>query len=473
VRAVTTPHDLRRELAGLARLAVPMAAATAGQSLLGVVDTAVCGRAGAATLGGAGLGNAVYFAVAVFGMGAVLGLEPLVSQAIGAGDAARARRWLWQGAWLSLGLGAAIAAILAPVPALLEPLGIAPEIARQAGPYIWLRLPGLPAFLFYFAARAYVQGLGLTRHVVVAVAAANALNLALAVLLVFGGGGLPAWAGPLRAIPALGAGGAGLAATIATWGQAGVLAWSAHRAGRHVRVPRRPDRADLARAARVGAPVGLHMGAEVGVFALVGVLSGRLGPVQVAAHQLALACASLSFCVAIGIGDAGAVRVGWAVGARDRAAARRSGLVALCAGAAFMATSALAFLLFPGAIARLFTDDPAVLGLAVPLLSVAAVFQISDGVQGVGAGVLRGAGDTRFTFAANMVGHWLVGFPLALALAFGAGRGVLGLWWGLCAGLSTVAAALLGRFLRLSSREIRPVEDARVPDEAARAPAGG
>ncbi len=112
MRAVTTPHDLRTELSALARLAIPMAAATAGQALMGVVDTAVCGRAGAATLGGAGLGNAIFFAFTVFGMGTVLGLEPLVSQAIGAGDAARARRWLWQGAWLSLGLGAAIAVVL-------------------------------------------------------------------------------------------------------------------------------------------------------------------------------------------------------------------------------------------------------------------------------------------------------------------------------------------------------------------------
>jgi MATE family multidrug resistance protein len=100
------------------------------------------------------------------------------------------------------------------------------------------------------------------------------------------------------------------------------------------------------------------------------------------------------------------------------------------------------------------------------------MFQISDGVQGVGAGVLRGAGDTRFTFAANMVGHWAVGFPLALALGFGLGLGVRGLWWGLCAGLSAVAGALVWRFLRISSRAIRPVEEAS-PSAAARAPAGG
>lgn len=466
-------HALSRELSALARLAAPMSAATAGQALMGVVDTAVCGRAGAETLAGAALGNVVFFSVAIVGMGVVLGLEPLVSQAIGAGDGARARRWLWQGAWLALGLGAVLAIPLALVPPFLVPLGIPPGVAQQAGPYVWLRLPGLPAFLFYFAIRAYVQGHGRVRAVVGAVALANVVNLALDLVLVFGGAHLPAWTGPLRAVPALGAPGSALATSIAVWLQAAVLAAAAARlghAGPHV--SRRPDRADLSRALRVGAPVGLHMGAEVGIFALVGFLSGRLGTVQVAAHQIALTCASFTFCVVVGIGEAGGVRVGWAVGARDQVAARRSGLTAIAAGAAIMSLSGLAFLLFPREIARLVTDDPEVLPLAAPLLSVAAVFQLSDGVQGVSSGVLRGAADTRYTFAANMVGHWLVGFPVALALGFGAGLGVVGLWWGLCAGLSAVAIALLVRFVRISARGIQPMEDL-AGDEAARARAGG
>jgi MATE family multidrug resistance protein len=452
------PHAPRGELGALVRLAVPMAAATAGQALMGVVDTAVAGRAGAGVLAGTGLGNALFFAFAIFASGLVLGLEPLVAQAIGAGDAARARRWLWQGGWMSLALGTAIAVPMALLPFALEPLGIAPEVGREAGRYLWLRLPGLPAFLFYFAARAYVQGLGRTRAIVVAVVVANVLNLGLDVLLVFGGGALPAWTGPLRAIPPLGAAGAALASTVVTWVQALLLAAAAARAGRAA-VPIRPAPADIARALRVGLPVGLHMGAEVGVFALTGFLAGRLGPEQIAAHQIAITYASLSFCAALGIGNAGGVRVGWAVGARDRAGARRAGLVALAAGAGFMSCSALLFFLFPAALARAVTDDPGVLAIAGPLLAVAAVFQISDGVQGVGAGVLRGAGDTRFTFAANMVGHWAVGLPLALALGLWLRLGVVGLWWGLCAGLSAVAVALVGRFLRISAREIRPLAE--------------
>jgi MATE family multidrug resistance protein len=153
------------------------------------------------------------------------------------------------------------------------------------------------------------------------------------------------------------------------------------------------------------------------------------------------------------------------VGAGDTAGARRTGLTAFGAGAGVMSIAALAFLLFPAALARLMTDDASVLRAAAPLLVVAAVFQISDGVQGVGAGVLRGAGDTRYTFKASMIGHWLVGFPIAIALGILGPFGVTGLWWGLCAGLSAVAAGLLGRFLRLSSREIVPLAE-RAPRPA-------
>src|SRR5512143_1857674 len=425
-RPMDRRSPLRAELAALLRLAGPLALANGGQALMGVVDTAVCGRAGAAALAAAGLGNVLYFAVAVFGVGAVMGLDPLVSQAVGAGDARRARAWLWQGAWLSLGGGALLALPLALAPLALEPLGIEPEVARQGGAYLLWRLPGLPALLFFTAARAYLQGVGSTRAIVTSTVIGNAVNLAGDVLLVFGGAGLPAWAGPLRSVPAMGAPGAALASTLVIAVQAGALALAAGR----VEVPggdrrqRRPSARDLGRALGVGLPVGLHMGAEVGVFSLAGFLAGRLGAASLAAHQLAIAYASLTFTVAVGVCAAGSVRVGWAVGAGDAAAARRAGLTAFGAGAGVMSLAALAFLLFPRPLARAMTDDPAVLAAGAPLLLVAAAFQVCDGIQGVGAGVLRGAGDTRFTFAANMVGHWLVGLPVAIGLGLLLGQGV-------------------------------------------------
>jgi MATE family multidrug resistance protein len=256
----------------------------------------------------------------------------------------------------------------------------------------------------------------------------------------------------------MGPAGSGLATSLCSVLQAGVLLAVASRLGEATAPRRKPDPHDLLAAARVGVPVGLQMGAEVGVFALVGVLAGRLGQMSIAAHQVAISLASFTFCAAVGVGNAASVRVGWAIGAGDSRAAQRSGLTAFAAGASIMTLSALAFWLVPRQIASLLTNGADVIAASVPLLAVAAVFQISDGVQAVGAGVLRGAGDTRFAFLANLIGHYAVGLPIAVALGLFGGQGVSGLWWGLCAGLTAVAVALLSRFIRLSSREIAPLE---------------
>jgi Na+-driven multidrug efflux pump len=212
------------------------------------------------------------------------------------------------------------------------------------------------------------------------------------------------------------------------------------------------------KALRVGVPVGLQMGAEVGVFALVGLLAGRLGAGSLAGHQISISLASFTFCWAVGVGQAGSVRVGWAIGGRDTKAARRAGLVAFAGGAGVMSVFALSFCLLPEHLARMLSDQPEVIAASIPLLAVCAVFQLSDGIQAVGAGVLRGAGDTMYPFLANLVGHYFVGLPVAIALGIFMGRGLIGLWWGLCAGLTAVAVALLSRFLRLSAREIVPLE---------------
>ncbi len=443
-----SPSTTRTELLALWRLAVPLALAQAGQALMGMVDTAVVGRLSAEAQGAAGLGNSLTFTLTYFGMGVMFALDPLVSQAIGAGDPVRARAAYWQGVWLALLTSLVVMVPTSVAPLALEPLGVEPGVAAGAGAYMWWRLPGVPATLLFIGARSYLQGLGATRAIFFATVAANVLNLGLDLLLVFG------W-GP---VPALGVSGAALATTLCTWFQFGFLALFLGPRPQGVR--RRPDRASVERAARVGLPIGLHLLAESGIFSLAGVLAGRLGAEAMAAHQVALTWASLSFCVAVGIGSAGSVRVGWGVGAGDTLAARRSGLTAFGSGAAFMGLSALVFLLAPGPLASVMSDKPGVVATAVSLFGVVAVFQVSDGVQAVGAGALRGVGDTRFTFWANVLGHWAIGFPVALWLGVWGALGIVGVWWGLSAGLTVVAVALLARFLAVTRREVRPLEAA-------------
>ncbi len=454
----------RAELRQLVRLAVPIAIAQAGVALMGLVDTAVVGRLGAGPLGAVGLANGLFFGIAVIGIGVMMGFDPLISQAVGAGEYGRARDLLWQSLWLALLVSALLSVPIGIAPAILSAAGIEPTVASDARLFMFFRLPGLAPLLMFVGVRSYLQAAGKVGALVASTVLGNVCNLLGDLLLVYGGSWLPPWAGILRRVPSFGAPGAGLCTSVCTVIQLLVLLLAAQRLAMHSHVSsRRPRRRDLLKASAVGVPVGLQMGAEVGIFALVGILAGRLGRESLAAHQIAIALASFTFCAALGLGSAGSVRVGWAVGAGDRSGARRSGLVAFAVGATLMAAFGCAFWLVPGALARLLTDQPEIVAAAIPVLGVCAFFQISDGAQAVGAGVLRGAGDTRFPFLANLTGHYLVGFPVALLLGFNLGMGVTGLWWGLCAGLSSVAVALFGRFWILSSRKIARLDEMQDP----------
>lgn len=450
----------RTELAQLIALGLPLAATQMGHSLLGVVDVAMLGRASPGLLAGVGLGNALYFGIGVLGMGAMHGLDPMVSQALGAGDPGRARRLVGQGVWLALGLSAALALPVALSPRAVALAGLPPEVIDQASRFLLWRALFLPFFFLYFAPRALLQAQNRLRPMLLAVVLANVVNLVLDLLLIFGGAGLPAWTGPLRAVPALGVVGSAWASNVASVVQVVVLFLAVKRELRAVPGPLlpAPDARELGLALRVGVPAGLHMCAEVNFFSAFGTtLAGRLGEIPLGAHLVALQLASLSFTATVGLGNAGAVRVGLAVGARDRAGARRAGLVALAAAAGFMTCCALVFVAVPAQVARLMTDDPEVIAAAVPLLRIAGAFQLFDGLQGVGSGILRGAGQTRFTFAANMVAYWAVGLPVVLLLTSALGWGVAGLWTGFVISLAVVAASLVARFLRISSREITPL----------------
>ncbi|HEV7238271.1 MAG TPA: MATE family efflux transporter [Thermoanaerobaculia bacterium] len=438
----------RRELRELFRLALPLAAAQAGTQLMGLVDVAVLGRLGASELAGAGMANAVFFAVSVFGMGMMLGVDPLIAQAVGAGDHARARHVLWQGIWLSILVSGALTVVLLAASLAVPLIGASPDIVGHARAFLLVRTASLLPFLMFFVIRAYLQAHHVTRPMLVAMVVANIFNFALDLVFVFGVGD---W------IPAMGVAGAALATVICTFLELAIVAAAVRKMDAAKNVDHRPERAAILQAARIGAPIALHMGAEVGIFALVALLAGRLGTLHLAAHQLVIGIASFTFTVAVGVASAGSVRVGNAIGARDSAATRVAGNAAFIGGLIVMGVSATVFALAPGALARLFTNQPSVIAAAIPLMMVAAVFQLSDGIQAVGAGVLRGAGDTKYTFYANLVGHWLIGFPLALWLGFSRGLGIVGLWWGLCVGLTVVAVLLFVRFEKLSRGAIAPI----------------
>lgn len=447
----------RHEIRELVRLALPLAAAQAGTQMMGLVDIAVLGRVGARELGGAGLGNAVFFAASVIGIGIVYGVDPLISQAIGAGDRLRARRLLWQGSWLALAVTAVMTFILVALAAFIPAMGVQTELISPARTFLLIRTLSLAPFLLFYVVRSYLQAQGITRPLLASMVFANLVNFGLDVYLVFGGSILPAWCGFLRRMPALGVAGAAMSTLAATFAELAIVVVAVRAIPLPEPVDHRWNGREVMQGFRLGLPVGLQMGAEVGIFALVGVLAARIGTLQLAAHQLVIGLISFTYTAVLGVAAAGSVRVGNAVGARDPRKTRLAGHAAFLGGAGFMLLPALAFAFAPRAVARIITDQPSVLAAAIPLFLVAAVFQMSDGIQGVGAGVLRGAGDTKYAFYANILGHWMIGLPVALFLGFHLSLGITGLWWGLCAGLTVVAVLLFIRFEKLSQGEITPL----------------
>ncbi|MFA6959063.1 MAG: MATE family efflux transporter [Thermoanaerobaculia bacterium] len=451
--------EYKTELRSLLTLAVPIALAQVGQTLMGVVDTAVVGRLGAAEIGAVGVGNSLFWFVGMFATGLVMGIDPLVSQAVGANDPLRARRMLWQGIYLAIAIAAVLTVPLFFSPRLLAFFHVVPEVAVLAWDYTRVRTFSLLPLLIFVVIRAYLQGKNVTRPMVVSIVIANIANLLLDILLVFGGEALPAWCGPLRAIPAFGVTGAAIATVLCSVLQVAIIAIAVPRVALppHDGSLRTFISSDFRRAFRVGLPVGFQLAAEVGIFALVGLVAGGLGKYALAAHQVTIALASFTFTFAVGVGSAGSVRVGLAVGALDQRRTRVAGLTAFSGGALIMSVFSLVFAFFPAQVAGLISSESDVIAATAPVILIAAIFQIFDGIQAVGAGVLRGAADTRFAFIANVIGHWGIGLPVAWYLGFHLQGGITGLWWGLCAGLIAVAIMLFIRFARISSRPIRPV----------------
>jgi MATE family multidrug resistance protein len=452
---------IRVEVKEQIRLAAPLAAVHAGQQMMSLVDTALAGRMGETEVAAVGLGSAVVAALYVTGLGLMLGLDPLMAQSVGARNHARAQTLLGQSLYLSLLVAVGVMVPMMLLPSFFVGWGVAADTAELAQNYIRIRALSMwPAF-FFVGLRSHLQATGRTAPLVWAVVVGNVVNLAAGWLAVFGGSSLPLWFWPLTEMPSTGVPGLAVVTALCTLVQLGVVllayresthrpvqAWIAGPALHHLRA-----------ALRLGLPLALQMGAEASVFALVGVLAARLGTQELAAHQVALSLASFSFTVSLGISTAGCVRVGLAIGAQDARAARRSGMVAFACGGSFMAVSATLMFAFPELLAGALTNQPTLVAASSGLVRIAGVFQLSDGVQAVGAGVLRGAGDTKFLSVTNLLGHFGVGLPVALLLAFTLGQGIVGLWWGLCTGLSVVALALFLRFQKLSARAILPLAD--------------
>lgn len=449
----------RSEWRALLDIAVPVVVVQVGLMLMGVVDTLMVGRVSADALAAVALGNLYVFTILVVAMGTLMALDPLVSQAVGARDEPGVTRAIQRGLLLGVLLGIVMMLLMAPAAPLLRLFRQPQEIVPAAARYCHVSAAGLIPFLLFVVLRQSLQAIGRLAPIVITIGIANALNVLANWVLIFG----------LGPVPAMGVTGAAIATVISRWAMCALLlllAW--HDLHPHVATLDRGAFAlrPLGRMLALGLPIGLQQFLEVSAFAAVGLLMGTFGALQVASHQIALNMAALTFMVPLGVGAAASVRVGHAIGAADTGRSRRAARLSYVIGAGFMSATAAGFLLFPVPLATLYTPDPAVLAIAASLIPIAGVFQVFDGLQAVGAGVLRGLGDTRVPLFAMLSGYWLIGVPVSVVLGFHTGLGPQGLWWGFVAGLASVAIFLLWRVRVVFRRGVSRIRLERAQDAA-------
>ena len=441
-QSAATPQHVawnpRSEIRSLLTLAIPVVLSELAWMLMSVVDTIMVGRLSPEAIGAVGLSSSLYYAPALFGIGLLLGLDTLISQAYGRGDYDDCHRSLAQGVYLAAAFTLPVMLLVHVLPKFLTAWGVNAVIAAQASAYLrilnWSTLP----LLVYGAFRRYLQSIGVVRPVTFALVTANLVNWAGNWALIYGRSGLPA----------MGVRGSALSTGAARCYMAACLifiAWR-HEARRghplFTRWPG-PDWARIKRLLRLGFPAAVQIVFEVGAFGAATVIAGKLNPEALAAHYIALNCASITYMVPLGISAAAAVAVGHAIGAGDPARARRAGWLAIGIAAAFMAVMAVVLIGVPRLILRIYTSDAGVIQIGVPLLALAAAFQIFDGTQSTTTGALRGLGQTRTPMLLNLFGYWIVGLPLGYALCFHFGWSIFGVWIGLTLALILIAMLML------------------------------
>tara|TARA_B100000929_G_scaffold38258_1_gene27372 strand:+ start:9590 stop:10924 length:1335 start_codon:yes stop_codon:yes gene_type:complete len=419
-------------------LAVPVVVAEMSWVTMGTVDILMVRALGPSAIGAVGVGSMLFLALAVFGIGVLLGLDTVIAQSFGAGRHDECHRWFVHGVVMSAILTIPLTLVAWVAIARLDLWGFDLTVLNLTEPYLRIVTWSVWPLLLYTAFRRYLQAMGVVKPTMFILLMANLVNVLANWMLIHGNLGAPA----------LGVDGAGWATFISrsylALGLLSVVVWRDARTDYGLRrVSWVIERSRLRQLLWLGLPAAMQVTLEVGVFSAASALAGRLAPVALAAHQITLNMASFTFMVPLGLASAAAVRVGHAVGRQDTYGANQAGWTAVMLGVFCMACASAIFLLIPSRLMGLFTVDLTVVDLGVTLLFVAAIFQIFDGLQGVLTGALRGLGDTRTPMFLNLAGHWAFGLPLGYTICFVLGYGVVGLWIGLSAGLIVVSLLLL------------------------------
>ena len=438
------------ELKATFRLAAPLALAQLAQIGMGVTDTVLLGALGRDALAAGGLGAGLFFTLAGVLQGLVMGVGILAAHARGAGDSGRIAPVLRAGFVLGTITSLPLMVLLWNAEPILLALGEPPRLAEMVARYVRILSFGAPAAMWLAVQRSHLAALSRTRLVMVVALTALVVNGLLNYGLIHGAWGLPE----------MGYLGSCTATVITLWAAMAATGLVTHAASDEYRLKGAMDWRAVRELIGLGWPIAITLGVEIILFMAAALMMGVLGTTALAAHQVTISVASLTFMVPLGVAQAANVRVGFHTGAGAPIAARRAALTAFILGVGFMAVSAVTIFLVPRQIALLFNLNPDaptdadVIALVVQLLAICAFFQVFDGAQTIAAGALRGMKDTRVPMALAGFSYWAVGFPVAWALAFPLHIGPQGIWWGLAVGLAAAAVLLSVRFWRLSARSL-------------------
>jgi len=446
--------SMRQEATRLVRLAGPLVANNLFGIGIVVSDALMAGRVGPTDLAGVAVGNSLWVPVFLFSLGHLMAIGPTVAHHYGARQDAEIAHALTQGLWLALAISIVAEIALIGRSSVMALMGVEPAAARVADGYLGALAFGVPGLMGYQAIRQTVEGTGNTFVIMVIGACALPVNVLTSYAFIFGKLGLPAY----------GAVGCGIGSAITMWLMLIAAVWYTRRAARFApfalfRRFEGPKLATLRGLAGVGAPMGISMAMQTGMFSSVALIIATLGTTEIAAHQIALNFSSLVFMMPLGIGMAATIRVGHARGARDPALARRIARLTIGLGVTCATVGAAVTFFARHGIAALYTGDADVVSMAAALLVVATVLQVGDGLQIAINGCLRGHKDTRVPMLILIATYWGIGFSSAWWLAFPVGLGPVGAWLGLMLCLWSSGVFLWLRLRHVEGRLARTALD--------------
>lgn len=418
-----------------------------GHILVSVSDSVMVGRLGAIPLASISLALSVFSVIMLFGIGVSYGMTPLVAQADGAGDKAKSASILKHGGILNAAMSLLLMLVTFGGAESLKYFGQDQLVLEGAVPYLYIMAFTMVPLMVFQSFRQFTEGLSFTRQAMYISVSGNILNVVLNYILIFGKLGF-------EPLGLLGAGYATLISrvlmAIAMWGyvtfNARFEAYQAHF--KYIKV----DKKRFMDILRIGLPSGLQYIFEVGAFSAAAIMVGWIGAIPLAAHQIALNLSAITYMMSTGIAAAATIRVGNQLGKNDILTLRKAGFTCFIMAAVFMGCCAAIFIMGKGFLPSIYVDDVEVIGYSAALLVIAAFFQVSDGVQAVGLGVLRGLSDVKIPTYVTLFAFWVISIPMGYILGIKMEMGAQGIWLGLLTGLSIGAVLHFIRFKELTKR---------------------